>query len=134
MLHGCVTFITPLRVQVCCNSLASQEHAYFCRMKKNMNKTIHVTYELPCTHDKRSQISLRHTLRTCVCVKHDCSVVVCQSMLYQHSSSSKSWPSRLLQCRTSLLPSFGCIVLTQCNERCCFWEHLKKDVYRWELF
>jgi hypothetical protein len=57
-----------------------------CLIQKYMNKTRHVTYELPCTHDKYIQIdrqkcvflivgvqvrwqffSLWHTLRTCVC-------------------------------------------------------------------
>ncbi len=62
-----------------------------CRMQKYMNKTRHVTCELPCEHDKHNQIagqmrvfvlvavqarcqffSLWHTLRACACVKHEC--------------------------------------------------------------
>ncbi len=61
-----------------------------CLIQKYMNKRRHVTDELPCTHDKYIQIdrqmcvvllvgvqvrwqffSLWHTLRTCVCVKHE---------------------------------------------------------------
>ena len=67
-----------------------------CLIQKYMNKTRHVTYELPCAHDKRSQIdrqmrvsvlvaaqarwqfcSLRHTLRACAYVKHEC---LCNSL------------------------------------------------------
>ena len=54
---------------------------------------------------------LAHTTNTTIVCSWNMNVcAVCsQSMLYQYFSSSKSWPSRLLQCLTVLLPSFGCI-------------------------
>ena len=91
--HGCVTFFIPLRAKAG-KDVATRwlpENFFPCRMQKYMNKTRHVTCDLPSAHDKHSQIarqmrvfvlvavqarcqffSLRHTLRACACVKHEC--------------------------------------------------------------
>jgi hypothetical protein len=99
-----------------------------CLMQKYMNKTRHVTYVFSCSLQRKRDVSFAHCNthygHVCVWNMNICAVG-CQSMLYQYLSSSKSCPVRLLQCHTTLLSSF---------ERCCFWEHLNKHVYRWEIF
>jgi hypothetical protein len=125
----------------------------FGHIQKYMNKTRHVTYELPCTHDKRNQITrqkrvfvlvvsearwqfftLRHTLQACTYVKHEClwsrisidvvpALIFSQILVFPSSSVSNCTPSFL---------RFHCVRTN--SIQMFLWKHLKKDVYSWELF